>query len=33
MEDVKNFPCFREGETICDVRDFSGYPKGSVPPW
>jgi hypothetical protein len=33
MEDVVNFPCFREGETISDVRDFSGYPKGSVLPW
>jgi hypothetical protein len=33
MEDVVNFPCFREGEAISDMRNFGGYPKGSVPPW
>jgi len=33
MKDIVNFSCFREGKIISDVRDFSGYPKGSVPPW
>jgi len=33
MEDVVNFSRFREGKMISDVRDFSGYPKGSVLPW
>jgi hypothetical protein len=33
MEDIMNFPCFREGKMICNVREFSGYPKGSIPPW
>jgi len=33
MEDVVNFPCFREGKTVCYIRDSSGYPKRSIPPW
>jgi len=32
MEDVVDFPCFREVKTICYVRDSSGYLKGSVLP-
>jgi hypothetical protein len=33
MEDIVNFPCFREVKMVCDVRDLGGYPKGSIPPW
>jgi hypothetical protein len=33
MEDVVNFPCFREGKMVCDMRDFSSYPKGFILPW
>jgi hypothetical protein len=32
MKDIVNFPCFREGEVISNIRDFGGYPKGSVLP-
>jgi hypothetical protein len=33
MEDIVNFPCFREVKSISDMGDFGSYPKGSVPPW
>ena len=33
MEDIMNFPYFREVESIRDVRYFGGYPKGSILPW
>jgi hypothetical protein len=33
MEDVMNFPCFREVKTVCYMRDSDSYSKGSIPPW
>jgi len=33
MEDIMDLPCFREVETVCDMRNLSGYLKRSVPPW
>jgi hypothetical protein len=33
MEDIVNFPCFREVKMVCYMRDFSSYPKGSILPW
>jgi hypothetical protein len=33
MEDIMDLPCFGEVETVCNVRNLSGYLKRSVPPW
>jgi hypothetical protein len=32
MKDVMDSPCFREVKTICNMRDLSSYPKGSILP-
>ena len=32
MEVIMNLPCFREIETVCNVRNLGGYLKRSVPP-